>query len=219
MHKRILFPALSIVFLMMASLGFAQHYDLIVTTEGDSVACRIDSTTENRIYFEMKINSQWIHTQIDRSAVAHIEQNAIPKGQYLYEPGTSIIRAVSKGDIRRNSIYAGILSINYSRRFGKEGSITLGGGLIWLDAPGIVLESTILIGGTRHFLEPGINGFCLFDEGGIAVFYDEQMIGGSFRLGYRYQGPKGLLIRAAPQLTINSGGVALLPALSLGYSF
>jgi hypothetical protein len=167
----------------------------------------------------MKINSQLIDTQIELASVDHFEKDAVRRGDYMYKPGTTIITSVSKKDTRRNSIYAGILSLNYSRRFGNEGGITLGGGLIWLDAPGIVIESSVLIGGARHFLEPGINGFCLFDGGEIAVFYDQQMIGGSFRLGYRYQGPKGLLIRAAPQLSIFDGEVALLPALSLGYSF
>jgi hypothetical protein len=84
-----------------------------------------------------------------------------------------------------------------------------------------VLESTLLIGGAKHFFEPGINGFCLFDPstGEIAEFYDQKMVGVSVRIGYRYQGPKGFLFRIGPQLSFYGEEVSLLPAASIGYSF
>jgi len=43
--------------------------------------------------------------------------------------------------------------------------------------------------------------------------------GVTFRTGYRYQGPRGLLIRAAPNFIFSGDHFYILPALSLGYSF
>lgn len=105
---------------------------------------------------------------------------------------------------------------------GDRIGVTFGGGLYHMDATGFVVESTILTGGLRHYFESGIMGFCLFDlsTGTIADDGDTEFAGATLRLGYRYQGPGGLLIRAAPNLAFFiSGEVWLMPALSLGYSF
>jgi len=80
----------------------------------------------------------------------------------------------------------------------------------------------MLIGGVKHFFEPGIMGFCLFDPsaGTIAKDGDMEFAGATVRIGYRYQGPRGFLFRAAPNLAFFiSGEVWLMPALSMGYSF
>lgn len=211
----------AVLLVMLVPQSHAQDLDLIITSKGDSIACHIDSITDTHVYFEMKIMSRWTSTYIRLAEVSEMEENAIHKGQYLYQPGTSIIDSEISKQIRRNSFYAGILSLNYSRRFGIRGVVTLGCGLVWIDTPGIVLESTYLNGKTRHFLETGVSIFWLFDaeEGETAEFYGQTMIGGAVRIGYRYQGFKGLLIRAAPQLIFFDGALALLPALSLGYSF
>jgi len=41
----------------------------------------------------------------------------------------------------------------------------------------------------------------------------------SIRAGYRYQGPRGLLLRIAPNLAYADNDIYLVPALSIGYSF
>jgi len=205
---------------LFADIDGDRDLDLIVTIKGDSIACRIDSINDTHIYYEMKSNYVWIHTQIDLNSVSHYAKSAIEKGQYKYEPGTTIIRAEITDDIRRNSIYAGIGTINYARTFGAPAVITLGSGLIF--APlGIMLESTLLIGGTKHYFEPGINVFICYDPstGAITDFYGVPLAGGSIRIGYRYQGPEGFLFRIGPQLIIFSGEVGILPAASIGYSF
>ena len=40
-----------IVFLIGIGNAFSQDYDLIITTEGDSIACHIDSITDTHIFF------------------------------------------------------------------------------------------------------------------------------------------------------------------------
>lgn len=101
---------------------------------------------------------------------------------------------------------------------GKMAGITAGGGITFLDGPGIVLESSVLLGGTKHFGEFGIMWIPIL---GIGKEGFEDWQGGiiSIRAGYRYQGPRGLLLRIAPNLAYADNDIYLVPALSIGYSF
>jgi hypothetical protein len=86
----------------------AQNYDLIVKTNEDSIACRIDSITDTRVYFEMKYNDNWIHTDIDKSAILEYKYDAINKKQVIFKPETSfIIKITEPLDFTDKRIYAG----------------------------------------------------------------------------------------------------------------
>lgn len=93
---------------------YSQDYDLIVKSNGDSIACHIDSITDVNIYFEMRSNGYWTHTSIAKTDISEYKQNAINRKLIVFKPGTSYIESTRK-DSRRNSVYAGILTINYSR--------------------------------------------------------------------------------------------------------
>ena len=224
----------SFFFLLLLSVNFgtfAQQYDLIVTIRGDSIACNIDSITSTSVYFEMKYEDVWINTHMDRKDVSEYEYDAIDGNMYVFKPGTSYIKSPSQTHpasnrfIRKNSVYAGILSINYARTIPVDQvGITIGGGFLWIDGPGFVIESTVLIGSNRHFFEPGIMGFSIFNTstGEIADPYDsdDKLAGVTVRMGYRYQGTRGFLFRAGANLAFFVGGeVYVYPALSVGYSF
>ena len=221
MNKKILPSVFSVVILLVATCGFAQDYDLIVTTKGDSIACRIDSITETHIYFEMKSQNKWAQTHTGLTDVSEYKRNAIDKEQFVFKAGTSIIESpkpaspASIRDIQRNSVYVGILTVNYSRMIpGDRVVFTVAGGLSSIDTLGLLVESTLLIGRGKHFFEPGIMGA-----------YSPVSYGVFIRAGYRYQGPKGFLFRSAlllGYLYYDVDGpyvVNLLPALSIGYSF
>lgn len=123
-------------------------------------------------------------------------------------------------NLRKNSIYAGILTLNYSRLFPLRGntSLSLAGGLSFLDVtdmgPAIQIEPTLLFGKKRHFFEPGIMWW-------HDPFDDFVLV----RMGYRFQHSKGFLFRVAPLFTLwegeneNDYNLIALPSLSLGYSF
>ena len=99
--------------------------------------------------------------------------------------------------------------------------LTLGGGLINIDGWGVVVESSVLVGSVRHFFETGIMGAQFFashtkpdnPESGQAVS------AATFRIGYRYQAPWGLLFRLAPNIIFSTEATFVFPALSIGYSF
>ena len=152
--------------------------------------CRIDSITDTHIYYQMKSHSTWIHTQIPRTAVLEYKQGVIDRRKYLYKPGSSIIHSSKPAipeslyHVRKNSVYLGILSINYARMIplGQTTGLTLGGGLINIDGWGVVAESSVLFGGVKHFLEPGIMGAYFFEP---STESDEIITAVSLRLGYR----------------------------------
>jgi len=229
MNSQILSSVFSGFFLLLVTCGFSQDYDLIVTTKGDSIACRIDSITETHIHYEMKFNNTWIHTQIPRSEVLEYEQGVINRREYIYKPGTTIIDSSKPAipeslyHVRKNSVYIGMSSINYARMIplGQNTGLTLGGGLINIDGWGVVVESSVLLGGVRHFFETGIMGAYFFtsSEEPDTLKSEDVVSGVSFRIGYRYQAPWGLLFRAAPNFIFSTEYSGLWFALSIGYSF
>jgi hypothetical protein len=228
MNQKNFFSVLTVLFLFLCAITYSQDYDLLVSTKGDSIACHIDSITDTHIYFEMKSQNNWAQTYIGLADVREYKRDAIFRKDFVFKTGTSIIESMkpdlpaSIRDIQRNSVYAGILSISYARMFpaGDRVGISLGGGLYHFDATGVVGEISVLAGGVRHFFESGIMGVYFIWTSPHPDEPEEDPIVGAFsiRAGYRYQGPGGLLIRAAPNL-IFSEDVFVFPALSIGYSF
>jgi hypothetical protein len=211
-----------IVLLANLCLVYSQDYDLIVKSNGDSIACHIDSITDTHIYFEMKINKYWKHTHINKADVIELQRNVINKKTVVFKPGTSYIEsprqelAESIRDIQKNSVYLSLSSVNYSIMIpGDRVGFTVAGGFNFI--LGVQAETTVLIGRTKHFYEPGIMVYYGFLE-----VYDEP-VGGliMIRTGYRYQGPKGFLFRVSPMLAIDIDDLVFLPwpTASIGYSF
>lgn len=147
--KPLLFTAITgAILFSITDFSIAQDYDLIVTSKGDSIACHIDSITESDIFFRMKVRGSWTPTNINLDMASFYERDVIEKKQYHFEPGSSIIKSAYNWKLPRNSVYAGIGSLNYARTFlGNPYGITLAGGLLYVDAPGLMLESTFLVGG------------------------------------------------------------------------
>ena len=58
-------------------------------TNGDSLACLIDSIKDTKIYFEMKFRNNWSHTEIKTSDYIEYKLNAINKNLVSFRPGTS----------------------------------------------------------------------------------------------------------------------------------
>lgn len=206
----------TLLFLCLISNAYSQDYDLIVTNKGDSIACRIDSITDANIYFEMKYNNNWINTNINKEEVIEYKYDAIDRRLFVFRQGTSYIEPIRQEpgsffNLPRNSLYLGILTINYSRLFPQENvGITFAGGLSYIDVLGVTAETTLLIGGMKHFFEPGVM---------VALSPDYGFL--MFRTGYRFQGSQGLLLRVAPMFVFepSEGNIYVVPAASLGFSF
>lgn len=212
---------LILLLLTALCLVYSQDYDLIVKFNGDSIACHIDSVTDTHIYFEMKSNNYWKHTHISKADVIEFKRNVINRKQVVFKNGTSIIKKIKEPvpqptsirDIQKNSVYVGVLSVNYSRMIpvGDRVGFTVVGGFNF--AGGLQAETTLLIGGTKHFFEPGFMAIYVME------FYDSPLIFAMIRTGYRYQGPEGFLFRVAPLIGFEKDKFTFLPTITIGYSF
>ncbi len=187
MTKKTLSTALSTIILIVAANSFAQDYYLLADQKEDFSKFRQNKTLLNEFPF------------ISDSTVNKSGEQALNDSIVVF---------------RKHSIFAGILSVNYSRMFQGENAIfTVGGGLSFaataFDAGGVglMVEATVLKGGIKHFFEPG-----------VLLYADLEVFAPMLRAGYRYQDPGGFLFRAGLLFTYWDG-FSLLPALSIGYSF
>ena len=218
---------------LLTGLGtvYSQNYDLIVTTKGDSIACRIDSVTNNKIYYEMKIRNNWIHSHMDRDQLSEYKFLAINKKTAKFKAGTSYLDSSIQSpgninsikDIQKNSISLEtsivMLTFSYERMFPLSdhlGIIARGGytrGIAFTHSLNYLYgETALLIGGPRHFFEPGFSFIYDLDDFSLP---DSELI---VRIGYHFQGYNGIILRGAVLLVLDEYPV-LLPSLSIGYSF
>jgi hypothetical protein len=133
MMKKLL---LLLVLLANLCLVNSQDYDLIVRSNGDSIACHIDSITDTHIYFEMKSNKYWKHTYINKADVIEFQRNAINKRAVVFKPGTSIIEKIiepvppiSEFNAVKTDAFswmAGVWVLKYERVFNENISAQLG---------------------------------------------------------------------------------------------
>ena len=77
---------LIIIFSMLnvSYLASSQNYDLIETTDGDSIACYIDSTTVTDVYLRMKVSDFWINTHLAKGKVTEIRENFIEQKRIVF---------------------------------------------------------------------------------------------------------------------------------------
>jgi len=98
-----------ILFLLSVLKLNAQNYDLIVTTQGDSIACFIDSVTNTNIYFRMKMQNIWVQTNSVLNKISNYEKGVIDKKLVIFKTGSSFIKRVkTPADlIKTKSLYQG----------------------------------------------------------------------------------------------------------------
>ncbi len=131
----------------------------------------------------------------------------------------------------KNAVYAeplGIslmsVSLNYERLLtaGDLFNISLRGGFTYFYVPSFIAGTGLTVGGPHNFgdLGVGINTFWGYDfkEDEDAIFYLNN-IRPIFYFGYRYQGKKGLLLKATPYLFNDGESLRLWPGGSVGYAF
>jgi hypothetical protein len=168
--------------------AYSQNYDLIVKTNGDSIACRIDSITDMQVYFEMKHNGNWSHTYMNNTEIEEIRQDVIDKKSVKFQTGTSFIDSSLPGRHtgKKNVVYGtlgflgvwAVANLNYERKimvredkFINSLLIRVGGGTwaSWdVSGPHAVAGLTLLTGKKNSHIEIDF---------GITTLYD--------RLGYK----------------------------------
>jgi len=113
-------------------------------------------------------------------------------------------------DIRRNAVYnEDFLAFCYERLLpvNDKFGIALKGGIVIFDPFLLIGEVATVFGGPKHFIETGIGAI------------PDIIYGGGFftiRAGYRYQAPKGFLLKAS---ALYSPDNFIIPLISIGYAF
>jgi hypothetical protein len=191
-----------IILITSVSYVYSQNYDLVVTNNGDSIACYIDSITETHIYFRMKNRERWVNTYLENTKIKSFEHNVIDKKAYNFESGSTKILGLKKDinsqyDIPKNSIilsndFLFSITLNYERlipihehvgfmlRIGSGYTAESGNELVIMSQP------SMLIGNSKHFFETGVGYYQTFNTS--PSFFP--------LIGYRYMGIKGLTIKA-----------------------
>lgn len=83
-----------ILLIISALNSSAQNYDLIITTQGDSIACHIDSITDINIHFKMKVNNRWLQTNTPKAKCTNYEFDVLGKDSVVFKPGTSYVKGI-----------------------------------------------------------------------------------------------------------------------------
>jgi hypothetical protein len=220
MKKLLFLTSLTILVILEVNDVFAQDFDLIVNLKGNSIARRINSMPGTDLCFEMKNNENRENTNPCLEEVTFYDYKSIRPVDYRIETGSSIINSTYDNAPRKNSVYIGIGTLTYSRILvSNPVGIALAAGFLYVDAPGVWVESSLLFGKSKHYFEPGINLFYLFNTEPTPE-EDNSVRGLGLRFGYRYQAPGGFLFRVAPNILFSEDEEAVLvPAVSLGYSF
>ena len=84
---------LIILCILIHSFLFSQNLDLIVRTNGDSIACKIDSVTESQVFLNMKTprSQKWVQIVEDLNSVNNFEYNVINPNLYVFKTGSTVI--------------------------------------------------------------------------------------------------------------------------------
>ena len=203
-----------ILVLTLYSVSFAQNSDLIVTTEGDSIACEIEQVTDSVIFVRMLTDNEWVRKMYKSDQIEEYKMDLYYRNQLVFKEGsTSLIKSVKEIDALINSyrntftLESNIAfnSVNYCRLIPLEDNnrLSVGGGInyfafgFWF----LTAESTFLFGKNRHFFEAGVKVLYPFDH----------LLPVSTIVGYRFQGYNGLILKANMHL--------IFPMVAIGYSF
>jgi hypothetical protein len=87
---------LSLFLISFLTTSYAQVYDLLVTNDNDSLACKIDSITDTHLWFEMRHNYNWIHTYFSKDQIKSHKKDAVDMKYFRFKEGSSEIETRKK---------------------------------------------------------------------------------------------------------------------------
>lgn len=178
-----------------------QNFDLIITTDSDSILCKIDSTTTDDIFFTARKNSNKFSSSIPLSKVSEYSYNAASKKGMRQIPGTLYYKSNPPVDMNKNTFFATFAPGGYSFILGSyermiisnpESFITsswvgIGGGIVaeWFGDDGLAFKAfyTGLTGPNNNHLE--------FNLGITYMTAVSTTVTPLATVGYRYQKANG----------------------------
>ncbi len=219
---------LSLLVLSVSSASFAQNLDLIVTVNNDSIACKIDSITSEKIFLTGRLNGVQLHTFLPKSKILEYTLNHVSKRDISYIPGTLFFQTKPEQLLNANKhniygslgffgLYVVLQGTYETLLYSKPNSgvkttwIRMSGayyGTWGMAGPQFTVQGVGLTGSKNRHLE-----FSL----GIALIFDNwdwsAIIIPAAGIGYRYQKPN------KPFLFRTGFAVPESAYISLGFSF
>ena len=178
-----------------------QNFDLIITTDSDSILCKIESTTTDEIFFTARNNSDKFSSSIPLSKVSEYSYNSASKKGMRQIPGTIYYKSTPPLDMNKNTFFATFAPGGYSFILGSyermissnpESFITsswlgIGGGIVaeWFGDDGLAFKAfyTGLTGPNNNHLE--------FNLGITYMSEVSTTVTPLATVGYRYQKANG----------------------------
>lgn len=189
-----------LIFLVVVINAYSQDFDLIVLTNGDYIACHIDSVSDTHVYFEMRIWRKWIHTSINKSKIVDFKLQEINKKDVSFKRGTSYIinpDSILLNQINRNLAYGTLgislfffSNISYERIIKAREGKRINTLTSFRVGSGVVNGNTAFFIGTYNILAGNQNNFEV--NLGAAYFGDIAII--VLNVGYRRQRPDGRFV-------------------------
>ena len=157
--------------LLVTSMAFSQKLDLVVTLNGDSIACQIDSISNSHIYFEMVTNGgDRVKTMLEIEKIKEFKEDFIVEKDYNFKPGTSIItginnnitgRSYSKQNLEQVSLY------KLDNYLAKAKKLRTTGGILFIAGPLLAFAG---MGLAYVYGEIGNENAFLFGSGVVLFF-------------------------------------------------
>jgi len=89
------------IILIIQIRAYSQNLDLVVTSGGDSIACKIDSVAKSVIYFQIRgSGGKWVQTFDEIDLIKEFKYDCIVERDYNYKQNSSIITGKAKKDIK-----------------------------------------------------------------------------------------------------------------------
>jgi hypothetical protein len=89
-----------VVVLFFSLYSYSQNLDFVVSTQGDSIICKIDSITDSHIYFERIGKSGGYQQNLPLSLLKSYSYNSITKKHYSFKNGIATLKTFDKNSYK-----------------------------------------------------------------------------------------------------------------------
>lgn len=88
------------IILFFTVYSYSQNLDIVVSTQGDSIVCKIDSITDSHIYFKRIGNSGGYQQNLPVGLLKSYSYNSITKKQYSFKNGIATLKTFDKNSYK-----------------------------------------------------------------------------------------------------------------------
>jgi hypothetical protein len=164
-----------VIILIIQIRTYSQNLDLVVTSSGDSIACKIDSVAKAVIYFKIRgYGGKWVQTFDAIELTKEFKYDCIVERDYVYKNNSSIITGKAKMNIK---YLKGKYSIkNYSYQKTDKYSPAIAGVLALVPGVGHIYagepkRGLIFLGGMSASFVIFVSGYALAWNGDTFISY------------------------------------------------